>query len=736
MEKRYTAKLGNEEIIIETGKLAQQAGGAVTVREGDSMVLVTATAAKQPREGTDFFPLTVDVEERRYAAGRIPGGFFKREGRPSTDSILLARTIDRPLRPLFPKGYRNDVQIIVTTFSADQEHGLDILSLIGASAALTISDIPFYHPVGAVRIGYVNNEFVVNPTLSQMKESLLDLFLAGTKESVLMIETGAHEFPESLALEAIQKGHEAMQDVIALQERMREEIGKEKNPGSQHVIAPEVLQRVRELTEEPLKELVAGGLERADRSEQEDAIRAKMLSQIDPEIEPNAYVEAFEQVFKDVMRQHILNTGIRIDGRDTHTIRDLSAEVGLLPRTHGSGLFSRGQTQVLSTVTLGTASDEQTIEGLNADTSKRYMHHYNFPPFSTGEAYPLRGPRRREIGHGALAERAIEPLLPTEEEFPYTIRVVSEVLSSNGSTSMGSTCASSLSLHDAGVPMKAHVAGIAMGVITEGDRWTVLTDIQGLEDHLGDMDFKVAGTRKGITAIQLDIKITGLAYEIIAETLQRAKEARLRILDVMEACIAEPHKDLSPFAPRIQTTKIPVEKIGALIGPGGKTIRSIIEDTGVQIDVQDDGTVFVASTDGESAARALDRISELTAEPEIGRIYTGKVVRTTDFGAFVEFMPGRDGLVHISQLADYRVPKVEDVVQVGDEVMVMVIDIDGQNRVKLSRQAVLEGWTAEEARARDRKPSGGGREGGGDRDGGGRGGDRRGGGGGGYRDRR
>ncbi|NLG50299.1 MAG: polyribonucleotide nucleotidyltransferase [Chloroflexi bacterium] len=738
MEKRYTAKLGDGEIIIETGKLAQQAGGAVTVRQGDSMVLVTATASKEPREGTDFFPLTVDVEERRYAVGKIPGGFFKREGRPSTDAILLARKIDRPLRPLFPKGYRNDVQIIVTPFSSDQEHELDTLAMIGASAALMISDIPFYNPVGAVRVGYVNNELVINPTLSQMKESLLDLALAGTKESVLMIETSAQEFPESLMLEAITKGHEAMQDVIAMQERMREEIGKEKNPGTQHILDPEILQRVRELTEDSLRELVAGGLERADRNEQEEAIRERMLAQIDPEIEPDAYVEAFEQVFKDVMRQHILETGIRIDGRDTRTIRELSAEVGLLPRAHGSGLFSRGQTQVMSIVTLGTASDEQLIEGLNADISKRYMHHYNFPPYSTGEAYPLRGPRRREIGHGALAEKAIEPLLPSEEEFPYTIRVVSEVLSSNGSTSMGSTCASSLALHDAGVPMRSHVAGIAMGVITEGDRWTVLTDIQGLEDHLGDMDFKVAGTRKGITAIQLDIKITGLSHEIIVETLQRAKEARLQILDVMEACIAEPRKELSPYAPRIQTTRIPVEKIGALIGPGGKTIRSIIEDTGVQIDVQDDGTVFVASADGESARRALDRISELTAEPEIGRIYTGKVVRTTDFGAFVEFLPGHDGLVHISQLADYRVPKVEDVVQVGDEVMVMVIDIDAQNRVKLSRQAVLEGWTAEEARARDRKPSGGGdgSSGGGGGGRGGRGGERRGGGGGGYRDRR
>jgi len=466
------------------------------------------------------------------------------------------------------------------------------------------------------------------------------------------------------------------------------------------------VERVRALATEPLSALVSEGASRGDRREAEEAIRNRVLEQLGPDVDAGQVGETFEGLFKDLMRRRILDTGIRVDGRDLRAIRPLSAEVGLLPRTHGSGLFSRGETQVLTIATLGTASDEQTIESLSGDTSKSYMHHYNFPPYSTGETSPLRGPRRREIGHGALAERALVPVLPAEAEFPYTIRVVSEVLSSNGSTSMASTCASTLALLDAGVPLKASVAGIAMGVITEGDRWAVLTDIQGLEDHLGDMDFKVTGTRKGITAIQLDIKIAGLRDEIIEETLRRAREARLQILDVMDACISKPREELSAYAPRIQTVQIPISKIGALIGPGGKTIRSITEETGVKIDVEEDGTVYVASVDGGGAAQALKRITELTATAEIGRIYTGKVVRTTDFGAFVEILPGQDGLVHISQLADYRVPKVEDVVKVGDEIMVMVIDIDGQGKIKLSRQAVLEGWTAEEARQHDRRPSG------------------------------
>jgi len=708
MLKQYRATLGSEEILVETGKLAQQAGGAVTVRLGDSMVLVTATASKQPREGIDFFPLTVDFEERRYASGKIPGGFFKREGRPSDESVLLARVVDRPLRPLFPEGYRNDVQIIITGLSFDGEHHPDIISIIGASTALSIAGIPFNGPVGAVRMGYIDGQFVVNPTVSQMAQSVLELTLAGTAESVLMIEAGAKEFPEALMLEAIQRGHQAFQEVIAMQKRMAAEIGKAVTAGVEHVLDATLLEPVKGLIHQPLTELVARGLGREERQEEQEAIHRQMLESLGPDVDAATAEEAFEKVFKEVMRKHILDAGVRVDGRGLQTIRPLSAEVGLVPRTHGSALFNRGETQVLTTTTLGTSSDEQLIEGLTGDSSKRYMHHYNFPPFCTGEVAPLRGPRRREIGHGALAERALIPVLPGEEEFPYTIRAVSEVLSSNGSTSMASTCACTLSLLDAGVPLKAPVAGIAMGVITEGDRWAVLTDIQGLEDHLGDMDFKVAGTTKGITAIQLDIKISGLRNEIIAETLQRAREARLQILEVMNACIAAPRPQLSPYAPRIQTLKIPVEKIGALIGPGGKMIRSIIEETGVKIDVEDDGTVHVASTDSGDAAKALQRINDLTAKAEIGRIYTGKVVRITDFGAFVEFLPGQDGLVHISQLADYRVPKVEDVVKLGDEVMVMVTDIDASGKVKLSRQAVLEGWTVEEARQHDQRLSGGG----------------------------
>lgn len=705
MTNQYRAALGGEEILVETGKLAQQASGSVTVRLGDCVVLVTATVSKKPREGVDFLPLRVDFEERRYAAGKIPGGFFKREGRPSSAGIQLCRAIDRPIRPLFPKGYRNDIQVMVTALSADQEHHLDVMSMIGASAALTISEIPFRGPVGAIRVAHIDGEFVVEPTVGQMEESLLDLVVVGTADSLLMVDVGAKEFPEDLMLEAIKLGHEAMQDVIAMQERMREEIGKPKDPGIRSVLDPDILARVRSLMEGPLTSLVASGLPREERQKEEGALGERMLQQMGSDVDAGMAQEAFASVFKQVMRERILETGIRVDGRSLDAIRELSAEVGFLPRTHGSSLFSRGETQVLAAVTLGTSSDEQRIEGLIGDGTKRYMHHYNFPPYSTGETRPLRGPGRREIGHGALAERAIIPVLPTEEEFPYTIRAVSEVLSSNGSTSMASTCASSLALFDTGVPLKAAVGGIAMGVITEDDRWSILTDIQGLEDFLGDMDLKVAGTTKGITAMQLDSKVTVLSFEIIGEALRRARDARMKILDVMIAAVPEPRKELSPYAPRITTLKIPVGKIGALIGPGGKNIRSIIEETGVTIDVEDDGTVSVASVDGLGADEAIRRINELTAEPEIGRIYTGKVVRITNFGAFVEFLPGQDGLVHISQLADYRVPSVEDVVQVGDEVMVMVIDIDREGKVRLSRQAVLAGWTAEEARRRDQRPS-------------------------------
>jgi polyribonucleotide nucleotidyltransferase len=727
MEREFTTGFGREPITIRTGKLAMQAGGAVLVRWGDTVVLVTATASQQPRHGIDFFPLTVDLEERRYAAGKIPGGFFKREGRPSTEAILTVRKVDRALRPLFPEGYRNDVQIVITPLSADEEHGIDILSIVGASTALMISDVPFETPIGAVRVGYVNGEFVLNPLNSEMAVSDLDMALAGPADQVNMIEVGANELSEEIMTEAIRLGHQAMQDVIALQKEMRAAIGKEKTPGSRFILSAEVRDYVREHTYAQLEQMVKDGLPRVGRHEAESALKDQLLENAGPDMNAAELSEAFELLMSEAMRTRVIETGIRIDGRGIDEIRELNAEVGLLPRVHGSSLFSRGETQVLNVITLGSADDEQRIEWLMENGTRRYMHHYNFPPYSTGEASVMRGPRRREIGHGALAERAIMAVLPTPTEFPYTIRSVSEAISSNGSTSMASTCASSLALFDAGVPLRAAVAGIAMGLITSGERYAVLTDIQGLEDHLGDMDFKVTGTTKGITAIQLDIKIAGLSYAIIEETLARAKVARMKILDVMNAALPAPRTEMSPFAPRIVTVTIPVSKIGALIGPGGKNIRGIIDETGVSINVDDDGVVTVASNNGEAMAEAISRIQALTAEAEVGRIYTGKVVRTTDFGAFVEFMPGHDGLVHISQLADFRVASVEDVAQVGDEITVMVIDIDATGRVRLSRQAVLEGWTAEEARERDRKPSGGpsrGRDVGRGRDGGRDGGSR------------
>ncbi len=708
MEREFTAKFGRDTISLRSGKLAPQAGGAVLAQWGDVVLLITATASKQPREGVDFFPLTVDFEERRYAAGRIPGGFFKREGRPPTEAILTMRKVDRPLRPLFPKGYHNDVQIVITPLSVDEEHSLDMLSIVGASAALMISDIPFTTPVGAVRVGYIDGEFVINPTMHEMDESDLDVALAGTKDSVMMMDVSGDEVPHEIVLEAIRLGHEAMRDTIEVQERMREEMGKEKIMPEVEELDPAATEHVRTQVGDAIKDMVEAGMSRDERREAEQTLLARVLDEADSELDPDDLSEAFDRILKETMRNHVLDTGIRIDGRGLDEIRELYAETSLLPRTHGSALFSRGETQILSLVTLGSAEDEQRIEWLTEETTKRYMHHYNFPPYSTGETWPMRGPRRREIGHGALAEKAVEVMLPDEEVFPYTIRTVSEALSSNGSTSMASTCASSLALFDAGVPMKAAVGGIAMGVITSGDRFAVLTDIQGLEDHLGDMDFKVTGTANGITAIQLDIKIEGLRDEIIEETLAKARVAIDKILAVMNATLSEPRKEISQYAPRIQTITIPVSKIGALIGPGGKNIRGIIEDTGASINVEDDGVVTVASANGEAMSQALARIQGLTAEAEIGKIYTGKVVRTTDFGAFVEFLPGQDGLVHISQLADFHVASVEDVARVGDEITVMVTDIDNSGRVRLSRQAVLEGWTAEEARGRDRRPGGGG----------------------------
>jgi polyribonucleotide nucleotidyltransferase len=722
MEKTYSAKIGDQEVHISTGKLAGLAGGAVTARVGDTVVLVTATAAKAPRPDIDFFPLSVEFEERLYAAGRIPGSFFRREGRPSEAAILVARLIDRPLRPLFPKDFRNDVQVVATTISYDVQNYLDIPAIIGASAALMISDIPFYGPIGAVRVGLIDGQFVMNPTAEQMERSELDLRMAGTAEAILMVEAGAREVPEDVMLNALNAGHAAVQGIIALQNQIAKEIGKPKMSYPAAAVKEGVHETVKAKIGTRIADVLAQSLTKEAREAAFDTIEDEIKIAL-TDYDPGEIKASFDAALKSEVRNAILDKGVRPDGRGLKEIRPINCEVGLSPRAHGSGLFTRGQTQVLSIATLGTVGEEQELDGLRPEESKRYIHHYNFPPFSTGEAYPMRGPRRREIGHGALAETALRYVIPNQQDFPYTIRVVSEVLSSNGSTSMGSVCASTLALMDAGVNIIAPVAGIAMGLVTRDDgTYAVLSDIQGMEDALGDMDFKVAGTAKGITALQMDMKIKGLKPEIMTQALSQAREGRMFIMGKMLAAIGKPRDEMSQFAPRVTILKIDPEKIGKVIGPGGKTIRSIIDEFKVKIDVEDDGSVFISSPDGEGAAAAEARIRSMTEDAKIGEIYTGKVTRVADFGAFVEILPGLDGMVHISQLADYRVNRVEDVVKLGDELTVMVIDIDPAGKIRLSRQAVLEGWTAEEAREHDRKPSGSGRPGG-SRDGG-RGGDR------------
>jgi polyribonucleotide nucleotidyltransferase len=713
--KSYVVQVGEQSFSLETGRLAMQAGGSVLVQLGESVVLCTATTSKKPREGINFFPLTVDFEERLYAAGRIPGSFFRREGRPSEAGILTMRLIDRPLRPLFPKDYRNDVQIIVTALSSDGQNYLDIPAIVGSSAALTISEIPFGGPIAACRIGMIEDEFIINPTAEQMEESSLDLRMAGTKDAILMVEAGAKELHEEVILQALQLAHEAIQPLIALQEQMREEIGKPKLTDYPVVTIEERDQeRIINRIGNRVAELVAQPMSKHERGNATNALEDEILGSFaeDETIDPKDIKAVFRQVLKAESRQLILDQGQRADGRRTDEIRPIWTLTGTLPRAHGSGIFTRGETQVLSIATLGTPREVQRLDTLRPEDSKRYMHHYNFPPFSTGETWPMRGPKRREIGHGALAETALRSVLPSDEEFPYTLRVVSECLSSNGSTSMASVCGSTLALMDAGVPIASPVGGIAMGLISDGDEYAILSDIQGMEDHLGDMDFKVAGTREGITALQMDIKIKGLSYDILSEALAQARTGRLHILDKMAETIAEPRSELSAYAPRITTVHVDPEKIGKIIGPGGKMIRKIQEECEVDVDIEDDGTVYIAAIDGLGAKKAIEMIESLTEEAEIGKVYVGKVVRTESYGAFVEILPGVDGMVHISQLADYRVPSVEDVVRVGDEVMVMVIDVEpGSGKIKLSRQAVLAGWTAEEARERDRKssPSGGSR---------------------------
>ena len=742
--RSFSATVGTKEFTFETGKLAGQAGGAVTLRVGDTMVFAAATMSSEVRPGIDFFPLTVDYEERMYAGGRIPGSFFRREGRPTEEAILTARLTDRPLRPLFPKDLRNDVQVIMYSFSTDGENPIDILCVNAASAALMISDIPWGGPVGAVRIGRIEGQFVTNPTFADLEYSDLDLRMAGTREAILMVECGAQEVLEQDMVAALEFGHQAIQSLIDVQERMAREIGKAKREYTSFSVDEMVKSAVAGRATSALSQILEQPYDKAERNEAVDNLRAQVVGEMagEDEAKAGAVKEAFEDAYKQVVRQRILERGLRPDGRGLTDIRPIWCEVNVSPRAHGSGLFTRGETQVLTLATLGTPREAQELDNLSPAESKRYIHHYNFPPFSTGEAKPLRGTSRRDIGHGALAERALRPMIPPETEFPYTLRLVSEVLSSNGSSSMASVCGSTLALMDTGVPIKAPVAGVAMGLVKAEDRYAVLTDILGAEDHLGDMDFKVAGTDKGITALQMDIKIKGLDFKILSDALEQARKARLHILDIMMTVIPAPRPELKPHAPRITVIQIPIDKIGAVIGPGGKTIRSIQEETGAKIDIGEDGSVFIATSDGDSAQRARERVEALTETAVVGRIYTGKVVRVTDFGAFVEILPNIDGMVHISQLDTERVEKVEDVVRPGDEITVMVTDIDPQGKIRLSRQAVLEGWTAEEAAARDRPRGGGsGRPGGGGGrpgGGGGRGGrdfDRRGGGGGGGRGR-
>ncbi len=728
--KRYSTTVGSRTVTFETGKLALQAGGAVTIAVNDTIVFAAATMGGV-REGIDFFPLSVDYEERLYAGGKIPGSFFRREGRPGTDAILTARLTDRPLRPLFQHGMRNEVQVLMFSLSSDGENPLDVLAINAASAAIMISDIPWGGPVGAVRVGHINGEFIANPTFAEIDASDLDLRIAGTRDAILMVECGANEVPEDVMAAALDFGHKSIQPLIDVQLKMQAEVGKQKKEPTLNVPNPELQKKVMDRVSGTMNELLDKPLTKNDfydgMTTLKDAVVAEICTVPEGASAANypslaSVREAFDLAEQVIVRDRILNLGKRPDGRGPTDIRPIWCEVGLSPRAHGSGIFTRGETQVLSMATLGTLGEAQELDNLGPTNSKRYMHHYNFPPFSTGEVKPLRGQSRREVGHGALAERALEPVIPAGESFPYTLRVVSEVLASNGSSSMASVCASSLALMDAGVPIKAPVAGVAMGLITGDDgRYEILTDIQGTEDHLGDMDFKVAGTSKGITALQMDIKTSGLSAQMMKEALEQARVARMSIMDKMLEVIGEPRPELKPHAPRIITVKIPVDKIGALIGPGGKNIRALQEETGTKVDVEEDGTVYIATTNAEGGKIAQERVMALGENAVIGNIYTGKVVRIADFGAFVEILPGVDGLVHISQLDSERVNKVEDVVGMGDEITVMVTNIDPAGKIRLSRQAVLEGWTAEEAREKD---SGGGRSGG-SRPGGSRGGDRR-----------
>ena len=687
----FQLELGGRHLVVETGKYAKQANGSVLIRYGETAVVVAATTSAAPREGIDFFPLTVDYEERMYSVGKIPGGFIKREGRPTETAILSARMIDRPIRPLFADGFRNDVHIVATVVSVDQDNTPDVIAMVGASCALSVSDIPFNGPIAGVRIGYINEQYIVNPTVKQMEESQLDLIVAGTKDAVLMVEAGANELSEEVVREAILFGHDIIKEIIAFQDTIVAAVGKPKREIKTYAPPADLDAAVRAYVTDAMREAVTNSdkLAREAKIDEVKANAAEHFAEIYPDNKKDVSYVLYK-VLKETVRRMITVDKIRPDGRQLDEIRPISCEVGVLSRVHGSGLFTRGQTQVLNITTLGAIGDKQKLDGLGVEDCKRYIHHYNFPPYSTGETRPMRGPGRREIGHGHLAERALLPVLPSETDFPYTLRLVSEVLESNGSSSMASVCGSTLSLMDAGVPIKAPVSGVAMGLVKDGDHFSILTDIQGMEDALGDMDFKVAGTTAGITAIQMDIKIGGISREILSSALEQALRGRLFILDKMTQAIDKPRPELSQYAPRMITMQINPDKIRDVIGPGGKIIKKIVEDTGVQIDIEDDGKVFIMAVDMEAGNKAVAIIEGLVREVEVGGVYTGKVTRLMNFGAFVEILPGKDGLVHISQLARTRVAKVEDVVKIGDVVTVRVTEIDRQGRINLSRRDCLQ----------------------------------------------
>ena len=692
MKQTFSYTLAGRPLVVETGEMAQLANGSALVRYGDTVVLSTATASKAPREGIDFFPLSVDYEEKLYAVGKIPGSFQKREGKPSEKAILTSRVIDRPIRPLFPKDMRNDVTVNSLVLSVEQDNSPEIAAMIGSSIAISISDIPFDGPIGGVFVGMVDGEFIINPTVEQREKSVLQLTVAGTKERVVMIEAGAQEVSENDMYDAILFAHEEIKKLCGFIETIVEAVGKPKFTYEAQTVDEQLYQDVKAFANDKIEQ----ALDTDDKTVRDSHLAVIIAETMEhladkyPELTEGEVREVFEKIQKEIVRRWLLVEHKRVDGRKIDQIRPLNAQVDLVPRTHGSGMFTRGQTQVLTLATLGPVADAQRLDGLDEEESKRYMHHYNFPSYSVGETKPSRGPGRREIGHGALAERALEPVIPPVSEFPYAIRLVSEVLSSNGSTSQGSVCGSTLALMAAGVPIKAPVAGISVGLVTDQDDYLTMVDIQGLEDFYGDMDFKVAGTKKGITAIQMDIKIHGLTKEIIKEALEKTRDARYYILDeVMLPVISEPRDHLSPYAPKITTLKIDVEKIRDLIGPGGKMIQKIIAETGATIDVEEDGTVYVASPDQASGEKAVKMVTDVTREPEVGDIYTGRVTKLMPFGCFVEFLPGKEGLVHISKLDRKRVEKVEDVVAEGDEIVVKVIEFDKQGRINLSRKDAL-----------------------------------------------